>query len=126
MAAPNADPVRGQSARADACRNRPEPSPAADCPLTRAAAFVPREMRRSSRIRSHATLNFRSGADLILTDGFPAARCGIHWCSYFLHHLNVMAHLVAQKISRAIDARLHSSFAGRQNLSDLVIALAFN
>src|SRR3989442_10420204 len=95
-----ADPVRGQSARADACRNRLEPSLAAGCPLTHAAAFVPRETRCSSRIRSHATLNFRSGADLIPTDRFLAARGGIHWCSYF-SHLNVIAHFVAQKISRA-------------------------
>src|SRR2546423_9680472 len=104
MAALNADPVRGQFARAGACRNQPEPSLAEGCPLTHAAAFSPRETRRNSHIRSHATLNFRSGADLIPIDRFPAARCGNHWCSYFFHHLNVMAHLVAQEISRAIDA----------------------
>src|SRR5438045_9596637 len=100
MAALNSDPARGQSAHADACRNRPEPSQAAGCRLTRAAAFFPRETWHSSRIRLRATLNFRSSADLIPIDQFLAARRGIHWCSYFFHHLNVMAHLVAQKIDR--------------------------
>src|SRR5689334_12600960 len=125
MAALNSAPVRGRSAHADVYRNRRERSLAAGSPPTRAGAFVLREMQHNSHSQSHATLNFRSGADLTPTDRYLAARRDIPWCSYFHHHLNVMAHLVAQKISRAIDARFNCAFAGRQNLGDLVIALTF-
>src|SRR5580765_8491818 len=46
--------------------------------------------------------------------------------AFIFHHLNVIAHLVAQKVSRAINARLNGSCAGSEDLGNLVIALALD
>src|SRR5216684_4746632 len=79
---------------------------------------MPHTTRRAGVLARSTPRRLRPGQSL-------AAWRGIPWISS-LSHLKVIAHLVAQKISRPIDARLHRSFARLQDQSDLVITLAFD
>jgi hypothetical protein len=59
------------------------------------------------------------------SSNFSAARGG-SFADHNSHHLNIIAHFVAQKIARSIDPRLYRSSLVLRIAAILVIALAFH
>src|SRR6266849_1462944 len=91
----------------------------------RADARVRFETRRMPHTTRRAGVLARSTPRRRRPGQARAAWRGIPWISS-LSHLKGIAHLVAQKISRPIDARLHRSFARLKDRRYFLVTFAFD